>query len=113
MSRLEEELRKAMKREDPGPEFTRKVLGRVAAAPPQRSWWEALTAGLRAPRLRWATAGVMAGALLISGGLEYRREQRVRTEGEAAKEQLVLAMRIAGSKLHVAQQKVAGSRMRM
>jgi hypothetical protein len=111
MSRLEEELRNAMRREDPGPEFTRKVLARVAAAPAKRSWWEGLTGGFRGPQLRWAAAGVMAGVLLITGGLEYRREQRMRAEGEAAKEQLILAMRIAGSKLHVAQQKVAASRL--
>ncbi len=112
MSRLEEELRNAMRREDPGPEFTRKVLARVAAEPP-KSWWVALTAGFRVPRLRWAAAGAMAGVLVVSGALEYRREQRVREEGEAAKEQLVLAMRIAGGKLYVAQQRVVGSRLKM
>lgn len=106
MSRLEDELRKSMRREDPGPEFTRKVLERVARAPRRRSWWEAF---FQAPRLRWVTAGVMAGMLLVFSGIEYRREQRVRAEGEAAKEQLVMALRIAGSKLHLAQTKVAGS----
>jgi hypothetical protein len=108
MSRLEDELREAMRREDPGPEFTRKVLARVAA-PPARSWWQALAARFKAPKLRWATATVMA-ALLVSSGLEYRHEQRVRAEGEAAKEQLVLALRIAGSKLHQAQAKVVAVR---
>jgi hypothetical protein len=110
MSRLEDELRNALRREDPGPQFTRKVLARVAAEPPRRAWWRALASCFHAPRLRWAAAGAMAGALLIFSGLEYRREQRIRAEGEAAKQQLVLAMRIAGSKLHMAQAKVTGTR---
>ncbi len=110
MSRLDDELRNALRREDPGPEFTRKVLARVSRERANRTWWQALASPFSAPRLRWATAGVMAGALLLLSGLEYRREQRIRAEGEAAKRQLVLAMRIAGSKLHLAQLKVVGSR---
>jgi hypothetical protein len=102
MSGLEDELRKSMRRENPGPEFTRKVMEQVAGKK-RRSWWEAV---FQAPRLRWAMAGVMAGTLLIFGGIEHRREQRVRAEGEAAKEQLVLALRIAGGKLHATQAKV-------
>jgi hypothetical protein len=43
---------------------------------------------------------------LLATGLEYRRERNLRAEGEAAKQQLVLALRIAGVKLHVAQEKV-------
>ena len=106
MSRLEDELRNLMRREDPGPEFTRKVLERVAAAP-RRSWWEAF---LQGPRLRWAAVGALAGILVVFSGIEYRREQRMRAEGEAAKEKLVLALRIAGSKLQVVQEKVVGHR---
>ena len=55
--------------------------------------------------MRWATAGVVACALLVAG-LEYRHERHLRAEGEAAKQQLVLALRIAGAKLYVAQEKV-------
>jgi hypothetical protein len=105
MSRLDDALREALRREDPGPEFTRAVLARAAAAKPRQSWWRRLASGFQAPLWRWATAGVLACALLGTG-LEYRREQRLRAEGEAAKQQLVLALRIAGAKLHVAQEKV-------
>ncbi|MGA2326377.1 MAG: hypothetical protein ABSH05_08815 [Bryobacteraceae bacterium] len=105
MSRLDDALREALRREDPGPDFTRAVLARAAAARPRQSWWRTLTSGFRPPLMRWAAAGVLACALLAAG-LEYRREQHLRAEGEAAKQQLVLALRIAGAKLHVAQEKV-------
>jgi hypothetical protein len=105
MSRLDDALREALRREDPGPDFAREVLARAAAARPKQSWWRALASGFRPPLVRWATAGVLACALLATG-LEYRRERHQRAEGEAAKQQLVLALRIAGVKLHVAQEKV-------
>jgi hypothetical protein len=107
MSRLDDELREALRREDPGPDFTARVLARAAAQPRRVSWWSALAAGFRPPR--WAAAGVAFGVLVAAGGLEYRREAQTRVEGEAAKRQLVLALRIAGSKLHNAQTKVMRS----
>jgi hypothetical protein len=105
MNRLDDALKAALQKEDPGPEFTREVLARAAAAPPRRTWWRTLLSGFRPPVMRWATAAVLACALLVTG-LEYRREQRVRAQGEAAKEQLVLAMKVAGAKLRAAQEKV-------
>lgn len=103
MNRFEDMLRDALQREDPGGEFTRRVLA-AAHREERRSWRERLAGAFRLPALRWATAAL--AVLLTLGGVEYRREQRVRAEGEAAKQQLMLAMRIAGAKLHVAQTKV-------
>ncbi len=102
MSRFEDMLRDALRREDPGEDFTRRVL--AAARRERPSWRERLAGAFRLPALRWATAAL--AILLTVGGVEYRHEQRVRAEGEAAKEQLMLAMRIAGTKLHLAQTKV-------
>jgi hypothetical protein len=97
MARLEDELRSALRRREPSPDFTERVLARLAATP----------AG-RAPRVsRMSQAGVrwvaaMAAALLLAvGSLEYRDYR-----GERAKDQVLLAMRIAGSKLNKAQKKV-------
>lgn len=96
MSRLEDELRSALRREDPGEEFTRRVLASAHAEAGRRA----------APRMaRWLAAAA-ACALLAAGGLEYRAYERSRAEGQAAKQQLMIAMRIAGSKLRMAQQKV-------
>jgi hypothetical protein len=57
--------------------------------------------------LRWAAAAMIVGAL--AGADQYRtvrnaREERLR--GEAAKEQVVQALRIAGSKLQLVQAKI-------
>ncbi|MGD0362274.1 MAG: hypothetical protein ABSC93_15470 [Bryobacteraceae bacterium] len=88
---LEDELRSAFKRREPSPDFTERVLARVAAAP-----------GRREPRpwIRWAVP-IAAALLLAAGSLEYRHYQ-----GERAKTQVMLAVRIAGSKLNKAQKKV-------
>jgi hypothetical protein len=93
MSRFDDELREAMRREDPGPQFTASVLAKAAGAPAKVSWWP-----------RWAMAGAFA-CLLLVGGLEVRHEQEAR-QGRAAKQQLVLALHIAGAKLNLARDKV-------
>ncbi len=101
-NRLDEALRQALRREDPGPEFTARVLARAAAEREKRRWWEAF--GVRP--MKWAAAGALATLLVVGGTLEHYREQRVQAEGQAAKEKLMLALRIAGGKLNLARQKV-------
>jgi hypothetical protein len=88
---LEDELRSALRRREPSPDFTARVLARVAAAPVRRA---------TRPWVRWA-APIAAALLLAAGSLEYRHYQ-----GERAKSQVMLAMRIAGRKLNKAQRKV-------
>lgn len=104
MSRLDDALRQALRREDPGPEFTARVLARAAAEPRKRRWWESLGAAFAPGRMRWAAAGALACLLVVGGAVERYREQRV--EGEAAKGRLMLALRIAGGKLNLARQRV-------
>jgi hypothetical protein len=53
---------------------------------------------------RWAAAAVLAVA--VAGGVWYRAEQRRQAEGEAAKRQVLLSLRIAGAKLQHVQAKV-------
>lgn len=94
---LDDELRSALRRHEPSPDFTERVLARVAAAP--------VRAASR-PWLSWKTtrwvAAVAALLLLTAGGaLEYRQVQ-----GERAKSQVLLAVRIAAHKLNKAQKKV-------
>lgn len=102
MTPFEEELKKALARREPREEFVRQVLGKVEAnraktvkARPfawDSTWW------------RFASAVVVLAAVLISG-LAYRQHERV-VKGEAAKNQLLRAMRIAGSQLRQAQLRV-------
>jgi hypothetical protein len=97
MNRLDDALRKAFRRQDPGPDFTARVLARAAQAPPpKRSWWWGW---------RWAAAGALACLLLAGSGLEYRHRQEVH-QGQMAKQQLLLALRIAGAKLNLARDRV-------
>lgn len=106
MSRLDDALRESLRRQDPGLDFTRKVLAKAAEQPAGKpGWLQRLGIGFRPPAFRWAAAG-LAALLLVGSGLEYRREQRIKAEGEAAKQQLVIALQIAGSKLRMAQAKV-------
>jgi hypothetical protein len=92
MASLEDELRSALRRREPSPDFTERVLARVSAAPVRRA---------PQPWVRWVAAMAATLVLLAAGGLEYRHYR-----GERAKEQVLLAVRIAGSKLNKAQKKV-------
>ncbi len=105
MSRLEDALRESLRREDPGPEFTRRVLARAAESASRRSWWQRAADVFGPGMVRWAAACAVTCSLLVVGSLEYREHQR-RVEGEQAKQKLILALRVAGTKLHMVQAKV-------
>jgi hypothetical protein len=102
-TRLEEELRNAMQPEDPPDGFLERVLARTA-----ENRQRVRTSIFKWRNLRWAFAGAMC-LLLAIAGIEYRRAQEERARGEAAKKQLMLALRIAGSKLQIAQEKIQQS----
>ena len=97
MSRLDDELRNALRREEPSPGFAGRVLAGVAAAERRRRWW-------MLPHMRWAAAA--AAVVVLAGGVEVERERRVRAEGEYAKQQVMLALRITGSKLRFVKEKI-------
>lgn len=110
MNRFEDELRNALRREQPPEGFEARLLARVAAEPaPQSAWakvWASLTEWFRAPVMARAA---MAGALclLVVLGVQYEQRQRLeRVRGEAAKRQLLLALRVTGSNLRAVHDKV-------
>lgn len=104
MTPFEERLRHALRREEPPPGFTGRVLGRIAPQP--QGWRAVLESRLRMPVLRWVMAGALLGCFLLFGVFRYREEQILRTEGEAAKEQVLQALRITSVKLNAACRKV-------
>jgi hypothetical protein len=118
MNRFDEELKLALRREEPSPDFTDRVMARVAELQKQEKprektgWLRRLAEFFQQPQMKWATAGAMAVLLVIAGfGVHHRREsERMRlaeiAEGERAKEQVMLAMRTASAKLNAAQRKV-------
>lgn len=104
-NRLETALKHALRRENASEDFAARVLTSVAQksveAEPQHSW---LRVFFR-PSLRWAAFAAVSICLTL-GGFHYRHLRRERAQGEAAKQQLMLALRIAGTKLHMAKSKV-------
>ena len=122
----EDELKKALQRQDPGEGFTQRVMARVEQARMEEKpapaakkkangaftpWW----------KLRPAWIIAVAAVLFLSAGWagyrysEYRHgeemriaranQQRLQKEAEAARDQAVLALEIARAKLnHVLQQ---------
>jgi hypothetical protein len=83
MDWLEEELKQALARKEPSPDFD----GRVTTAARRKSKVVTMTR-------RWIAAA--AAVVIVAGAGEgYRRHQ-----GQVAKEQVMLAMKIAGGKLN-------------
>jgi hypothetical protein len=78
MSRLDDELRKAFKREQPSMDFTTRLLERVALQPPPKPrWWQRLAVLLEPPKLRWVAIGVTASLLIAIGAAQYSRMHQV------------------------------------
>jgi hypothetical protein len=101
MTPFEEELRQALKRREPAADFTARVLARAAEedAPKNSGFWFSWRLGL-------ATATV--AVLTFSGGMVYQQHERS-LKGMAAKRQLLIAMRITGTKLQQVQERVKES----
>jgi hypothetical protein len=100
MNRLEDKLRDALQRVEPPTGFSERVLARTLETK------QNARAGPFAWRyLRWGLAGALCLALVMAG-IEYRQAQEERARSEAAKQQLMLALRIAGDQLQFVWSKV-------
>lgn len=99
MKPFEDQLREALRRVEPPAGFVERTLARAAgeSKPPRRV--------IRFPRFVAALAASLALALVVGGYRvqEYRR-------GQQAKEQLMLALEITGSRLNQVQQKITPGR---
>jgi hypothetical protein len=119
---LEQELKRALQREDASRDFTDRVMAQIASGgvkrKPARSengWWERVRSFFQPSAMKWAMAGAAVFLFIFAAVCvhRYREQQRAAAEiaeGERAKEQVMLAMRIASAKLNLAQKKVAGNR---
>jgi hypothetical protein len=105
MTPFEEELKQALKREDPGADFTARVLAKCTQADEraEHSFWRV---SWLMPA--WRVGAVAAGLIVLAGGTAYEHHQH-EVKGMAAKRQLLLAMRIAGTKLQEVQERVKES----
>lgn len=106
MNDLERQLKDALRRCDPPPNFTNRVLARVTAEQ-EVTKISRRVSSWRWARLRWAAA-FAAIALSAAGITGYRTHERRVEEAEAlaAKKQVMIALRITGSKLRIAKQKI-------
>jgi hypothetical protein len=88
MSPLDNDLREALRRQDPPVGFADRVLAIAYESEARRRssviW-------------RWAVAA--AAIVVLTAGLSIYREHLRRLEGEKVKEQVMLALRLTGSKL--------------
>ena len=92
---IEHELRSALRRREPSPDFTRRVVESARAS--------AATAGTQRTPWRAVAAALMMTAIL--GGWAVR-EANTQRKAERAREEVLTALRITSEKLRVAQQHV-------
>lgn len=95
MSRLEDELRQALRRREPPAGLAERVLERVRE--PEKH---------HPPLFHWRWLAAAAALIVLAAGLHFFQERRRRLEGERAKEQVMLALHVTGSKLRLAQQRI-------
>jgi hypothetical protein len=96
---LENALAAALRREGAPERFAEQVLSRAnACTVPAAPWW-------RVPVVRWSAAATVAVACIAEGVSLHERQQRIR--GEEARQQVLMALRITGSKLRGVQEQLA------
>lgn len=120
---LEKALRESLQREEPAADFTERLLARIAveerahrqeapvrpiAVPEPESRWQQFWQLFQLTPWRLVAVSTCACVLIVAtlSVQRYREQQREIAEGERAKEQLMLALQIASSKLNTAQRKV-------
>jgi hypothetical protein len=124
MKPLDDELRTALKRREPPPGFTGRVMARVeqlaeerarTAAQPERSrrgaWspWSPWTWFGRKVSLSFGAVAAMAAVALLAVGIALWQQHRIeqeRRQGEAARAQLIEALRVTSAKLNHVRTKV-------
>jgi hypothetical protein len=85
MSRLDDELRVAFRRQEPPPDFASRVLERIAAAPaPKPTLWQRLRALFEGPTVRWVAVGAAASLLVALGAIQYREMRKPASDAPPA-----------------------------
>ena len=77
MSRLDDELKIAFRRQEPSPDFTARLIERINSSPaPRPDFRQRLAAWFSMPRFRWAAAGATAVILIAIGAALYQTTVR-------------------------------------
>ena len=93
MNQMERDLREALRRREAPPGFAERILARTQQPETRGHSWV------------WLAAAALV--LLMIGGIGVVQEQRRQAEGERAKQELMVAFRITGSKLRDVQERLA------
>ena len=87
MEEFEQELRQAFERRPAPPSLKRKLMEKRRAQRRPR------------PAVVWQLAAVLALAAVLGGAMEWRHQEEERRKGEAAREQVLTALRITSHAL--------------
>lgn len=83
MSRLDDELKIAFRRQEPSPDFTARLIERINSSPaPRPDFRQRLAAWFSMPRFRWVAIGATAVMLIAIGVAEYGRLTTVKDDGK-------------------------------
>jgi len=97
MTDFEDQLRRALDRKEPSPDFAARVAARANAARHQ-PWFT---------RPAWAITAIAASMIL--GAVNFQLDSRDRRQGQAARAQLIEAMQITSTQLDKIHNKVRGA----
>ena len=99
MKPLDDELRRALIRREPSPDLTEMILNRIGEGqkhPPRLHVWS------------WRWPAAIAAAILVTvAGLSGYREHMRRVNGEKAKQEVLLALRVTSQELRAVQEHLA------
>jgi hypothetical protein len=96
----DDELRRTLRRVEPPAGFAERVLQRASEGG-VKTRRHPMRRVLGGPMVRWATAAALA--IAVTGGMWYRAEQRRQAQGEEARRQVLIGLRITSSKLQLVQ----------
>lgn len=105
MKDFDQELKQALRRCEPSEGFADRVLARLENQRPQTAYRPKVRL-LHWPVLKWAVAAVVIISIGIGVGYRVHQQEIEKANALAAKQQVLLALRITSSKLRVAKQKV-------
>jgi anti-sigma-K factor RskA len=97
---FERELREQLTARAAPEGFADRVMARMQerGAAPERRWW------FRQPVWRWVAATALTAAVAAGGGTLYERQRQ--EQGEQARAQVLLALRITGTTLRDVERKI-------
>ena len=101
MNQIERDLREALHRREAPPGFAERVLAKTRQPETRRHRGHS-----------WAWLAAAALVLLMIGGIGIVQERRRQAEGERAKEELMVGLRITGSKLRDVQERLTAIQQR-